>query len=409
MFPILFSILITSFSVKAVTLKESFEAARLNMESIKRAEQGIEQREEQKNRAKAAILPVVNGFATYTRIDPPSASGSSPFLLTKQYSVGLRLTQPLIRGGVIGALEVANENLLLAEFQKDATDLNLYQLVINSYYNLKIAQKDLKNLETYLGYSKDRVNELRERTKIGRSRKGELVEAEAQLHIVESQYQQGLIEIEQNKRQFEFLTRMSPGDLPELTVIPQVQGSLESYLAKLKSRPDILAANQQVKAAEHQITIAKGGHYPSVDLIGNYYIDRTGILATSEWDAGLQISMPFYQGGSVLAQTREAVASKRIAVLTSQETVRTAERELSILYQNYQQIQAQLKALSQALAKSEEAYKLNKRDYGYGLVPNLDVLQTLNVYIQNKRSYDSLYSLAHMTYKNLEAATGVLP
>ena len=402
-------ILLLSTALQAVTLKEAFVGARQNMESVKRAEQGILQREEQKTRARATLLPSVNGFANYTRIDPPAAKGFSAFTLTKQYSIGVRLVQPLIRGGVYGALQVANENILLAEFQKDSTDLNLYQLVINAFYNLKIAQNDVKNLENLLSFSRERANEIRNRTKIGRSRRGELVEGEAQLNTAEAQYQQGLIELTQIEKDFEFLTKLSPGDLPELGEIPKLAGDQEFYLSKLKARPDILAAQQQIKVANHQIDISKGGHYPSLDLVGNYYIDRTGILATSEWDAGIILSVPFYQGGGVQASVREAVATKRISELTAFETIRTAERQMSVLYQNYAQIRSQLQWLEKALAKSEEAYKLNKKDYQFGLVTNLDVLQSLNSYIQTKRSYDSLYASAHMSYYNLEAATGVLP
>ena len=80
-----------------------------------------------------------------------------------------------------------------------------------------------------------------------------------------------------------------------------------------------------------------------------------------------------------------------------------------INYQNIQKIQVQLKSLKDALKKSEEAYRLNKKDYSFGLVTNLDVLQSLNVFIETKRSYDSLVSIAHLNLKNLEALTGVLP
>ena len=409
MYSLLFSLFVLSFAVEATTLKESFNAARLNMESIKRAEQGVFQREEQKNRARAGLLPTINGFATYTRIDAPNVTGLSAFTLKKQYSVGVRMVQPIIRGGVFSALDLARENILLAEFQKDATEFNLYQLVINAYYNLKIAQNDVKNLEKLLSFSKERVSEIRTRTNIGRSRRGELMEAESQLHTSEAQYQQGLIEVEQTSKNFEFLTHLSAVEVPELSAVPKADGSLEAYLSKLKARPDILAAQQLVKAANHQVSIAKGAHYPTLDFVGNYYIDRTGVLATSEWDAGIVLSVPFYQGGGVQAAAREAVASKRISELTAFETIRSAERELSTLYQNYLQLQVQLEAYKQALSKSEEAYRLNKKDYQYGLVTNLDVLQTLNIYIQTKRSYDNLYAMAHMTYKNLEASTGVLP
>lgn len=409
MYLVLVALLVTSFNVGAVTLKEAFQAACLNMESIKRADQGIELREQQKGRAIAGLLPTINGFASETHIDPPESAGLNAFTRTKQYSLGVKLVQPLVRGGVLGALDLARENILLAEFQKDATELNLYQLVINAYYNLQLSQKDVKNLEKLLSFSKERVSEIRERAKIGRSRKGEVVEAETQFFTAEAQYQQSKIQLDQAAKNYEFLTRLSAEEVPALTEIPKIDGSLEFYLSKLKSRPDILAAQQEVKSAHHQVEIAKGAHYPSLDFIGNYYFDRTGILATSEWDAGVVLTVPFYQGGGVQAAAREAIAAKRISELTSYETYRSAERELNILYQNYIELQSQLSSLEKALNKSEEAYKLNKKDYQFGLVTNLDVLQTLNLYIQTKRSYDNLYAMAHMTYKNLEAATGVLP
>lgn len=405
-----FSLLAVAPHALGVTLQDAFQAARLNMETLKRADATIEQRKEQKNQARAAVLPNISGVGNYTRIDAPERSGvSSAFTLTKQYSMGIRLTQPLIRGGVLGAFQLAKENVLLAEFQKNANDISLYQLVINAYYSLQAAQMDVKNLKELQEYSKERVAEIRERTKIGRSRRGELVEAEAQLHTANSQYRQGMIQLEQAQENFEFLTRMKPGSVPALSKIPKIQGSLQEYQNKIRTRPDILANEQQVKVAESQVSVSKGGHYPSVDLIGNYYIDRTGILATSEWDAGIVVSIPFYQGGGVQAQVREAVAAKRVAQLNSSEALRTAQRELAILYTNYKQIMEQLDSLKNALVKSEEAYKLNRKDYQYGLVTNLDVLQSLNIFIQTKRSYDMLFATAHMTFKSFEASIGVLP
>lgn len=393
----------------AITLKESFEAARLNMESIKRADSAIEISQEQKNRARAAVLPTINGVGSYTKIDPPDAAGASPFLLTRQYSAAIRLTQPLLRGGTVSAYQLAKENILLAKYRKDATEINLYQLVINAYFNLNIAQLDLKNVDELMKFSRERVKEIRERTSIGRSRKGELVEAEAQLLRAESQYQQSLIGLQEAEATFQFYTKMTPGEVVVPAESPKLSGTLEEYLIKVRSRPDILAIRQQTRVADQQVSIAKGGHYPSVDLTSNYYFDRTGVLATSEWDVGVAVIIPLFQGGGVAAGVREAVESKRIAELTSSETQRAAERDLTINYRNLELLQEQLKSLKGALAKAEEAYRLNKKDYQYGLVTNLDVLQSLNSFIETKRSYNSLVAIAHLNYKNLEASTGVLP
>ena len=401
---------IISDSFGSITLKDSFEAARLNMESIKRAEAVINQGQERKNIARAAILPNISGIGSHTNIDAPDTSnGNSPFQLTRQYSAALRLTQPLLRGGTLSAYELAKENILLSRFQKDSTELNLYQLVINAYFNLSVAQIDKKNVEELLKYSRERVREIRERTNIGRSRKGELVEAEAQLLTAESQYQQTIISLSQAERIFEFYTKLKAEEIGELGEVPKLTTSLEEYKLQLRSRPDIQATRQETRIAQKQIDISKGGHFPSVDLTGNYYFDRTGVLATSEWDVGIAVVIPLFQGGGVQASVREAVEGKRIAELRSSETLRAAERDIAINYQNIIHLQEQLKVLKKALAKAEEAYKLNKKDYQYGLVTNLDVLQSLNIFIETKRAYNSLVSITHLNYKNLEASIGVLP
>lgn len=397
-------------SYGAMSLKESFEAARANMETIKRAESVVNQSKEQKDRARAAVLPTISGVGSYTKLDPPQVNGTrSPFLLTRQYSYALRLSQPILRGGTLSAYQLAEENVLLAQYQKDATELNLYQLVINSYYNLAIAQMDVKNVEEYLRYSRERVKEIKERTVIGRSRKGELVEAEAQQHIAESQYQQTLIALQQAERNFAFYTKKEPGEIILDKDVPKISRTVEEFLQKARTRADLMASRQETIVADKKIQVAKGGHYPQLDFTSNYYIDRTGILATSDWDIGLAVVIPLYQGGSVQASVREAVEGKRIAELKNAEASRTAERDILINYQNIQIIQLQLKSLKEALKKSEEVYRLNKKDYGFGLVTNLDVLQSLNVYIETKRAYDNLVSLAHLNIKNLEALTGVLP
>lgn len=393
----------------AATLKDAFQAARLNMETLRRADSNVLVREEQKNRARAAVLPTIAGVGNYTRIDQPTTTGNSAFTLTKQYSTALRLTQPIIRGGVVGAYQLAQENITLANYQKDASDLNLYQLVINSYFGLKQAQLDLVNIEELLKASRERHQEIRERARIGRSRRGELVEAEANLHTAEATYSDAIFQKEEAERIYTFFTNLKPEAVPELTSLSPLTGSLEEYLQKLRTRPDILANQQNIQVADKQVSIAKGGHYPSVDFVGNYYFDRTGVLATSEWDAALVFSVPLFQGGGVQASVREAVAQRRVAELDSHELLRRAERDLAVLYRNYQQMIDRLESQKKAKNSAEEAYRLNRRDYQNGLVTNLDVLQSLNLYIQNKRSFDNLTVLTHQAFHSLEAATGVLP
>jgi outer membrane protein len=325
----LLPLLATGHAEAVITLQDAFNSARTNMETLKRADATIEQREEQRTRARGTILPTIAGVGTYTTIDRPEApgGGTSPFLLTRQYSYALRVIQPLLRGGTLATLDLTRENILLAEFQKNSSELTLYQLVVNSYYNLIASRLDQANLLELKRLSEERVRELRGRSSIGRSRRGELVEAEAQLLTSDSQVQQGVISLGQAEQNFEFFTKIKPSELAPLSDPPYVEGTLQNYLNKMRSRPDILASQQQIRVAEKQIEVAKGGHYPSLDFTGNYYFKRTGVLATSDWDAGLAMSIPLFQGGTVQASVREAVEERRIAELNTSETTRAAERD----------------------------------------------------------------------------------
>jgi outer membrane protein len=393
----------------AITLRDAFQAAQRNMETLKRADATIQRSIEQKDRAAGTALPTISGVGTYTQVDPPSNAGKSPFLLTRQYSYALRMVQPILRGGMLSAYELSKENVLLSEFQKNANQVTLYQLVIQAYYNLIISRLDQGNLTLLQKMSNDRVKELRGRSAIGRSRRGELVEAEAQLYTSNSQIQQGVISLNQAEKTFEFYTQLTADELVPVADVPHIEGDLRNYLEKLKGRPDLRASEQAIVVADKQVSVAKGGHWPSVDFIGNYYLKRTGVLATSTWDAGLAISLPLFAGGTIQAQVRDAVEAKRIAQLNTSELKRGAERDLSILYSNYLQLSEQLATLRMAKEKAESAYNYSVADYKNGLVTNLQVLQSLNLFITNKRTYDTMSAMALMSYYNLQASVGVLP
>ncbi len=406
----LFLIFVTMPGHSAISLKEAFDSARRNMENLKRSDALKEAAKDRITRARGFLLPTLRGVGNETRIDQPIASGlNRAFVLTRQYSAAIRLEQPILRGGIKGAYDFAREDLLLSEFQRSATEINLYQLVINSYYTLMMARFDAENLKELMRLSENRVKELRSRTSVGRSRQGELVQAEAQLLTALTQVKQGGINLIEAERSFEFFTGTKPADLAELSIMPTDPGSLSAHLEKLKMRPDIQASLQQVKLRDTQVTIAQGAHYPSLDFVGNYYFDRTGILQTSEWDAAVQVSVPIFEGGRSQAAVREAVENRKVAVLDSHQSLRAAERDLTILYQNFIASISQLETMKDALKKAEEAYRLNLRDYSYGQATNLDVLQSLNLFIETKRSHDSLLASSHMIYKNFEASTGVLP
>lgn len=63
------------------------------------------------------------------------------------------------------------------------------------------------------------------------------------------------------------------------------------------ARPDLAAAEAQVKAAEAGIQSARSGSLPTLSLIGNYtYADSIGLQSISSWMVGVQVAVPLFTG-----------------------------------------------------------------------------------------------------------------
>lgn len=402
-------------SAKTISLSDVYHSALNNTEVMKRSQARLEQAQEKKSQAVGAILPTVSLRGNYTQIQPPPQAPGTPrgLILTEQYSSAINLSQPVFRGMKEYSVYRQNQtNILLNQYLKDSSKISLFQSVISSYYNLLIAQQDFKNLKVLQKYSQDRVHEIKERVRIGKSRRGELLQAEAQLANTNAQVTdtEGLVEEARSQLVF-FLVDKNLLGSDELVSdeLPAKIPDIDFYLGKAQDRPDLKAKMAEVEIASEGISQAKGNHFPTVDLFGNYYLTRTGVLQNSKWDVGLTASMPLFQGGTTVSQVREATDKKYEVLLSQQETKRTIERDVAILHESVTRAVKQLQELEVALHKSEESYKENLRDYRYGAVTNLDVITSLNAFVETKRTKDRIYLQTLMSYKNLEAQSGVTP
>lgn len=413
--PILFLAFFTDgIQAKALSLAEVYHSALSNTEVMKRSQSRLEQAQEKKSQAVGAILPTVSLRGNFTKIDPPPAApGSiSRLTLTEQYSSAINVTQPVFRGmREYSVYRQNNTNILLNQYLKDSSKISLYQSVISAYFNLLIAEQDLKNLKVLEHYSRDRVQELKERVRIGRSRKGELLQAEAQLANTHAQLTdtEGLVEEAKTQLTFFMIEKNQLADDLVTEVLPTKIQDLDFYLGRALDRPDLKARLAEIEIADEGISQAKGFHYPTVDMFGNYYLKRTGVLQDSKWDVGVTASLPLYQGGTTISLVREAVDKKYESSLTLEESKRAIQRDVSVLHESVTRALKQLQELETALHKSEESYKENLKDYRYGSVTNLDVITALNAFVETKRTKDRIYYQTLMSYKNLEAQAGVLP
>ncbi|MEW6055227.1 MAG: TolC family protein [Bdellovibrionota bacterium] len=390
------------------TLQQSFEAARNQAETVAIQQALLDQAEERYNAAKGGLFPNLQGIASYTQLPRPSGPQSA-FTRPDRPEVRLNATQAVFRG--LREYAAIRQRRLDAEAQQDAkrrAELQLYQDLADTFFSILSLEQDLKNLETQIELNRKRVRELGARRRIGRSRVSEVLTVESAVASLEAQAASVKAELGTVREVFALLTGLKQdSSLKDDARASQALERLEHYLKLIEQRPDIQERVKRVKAAEEGIAIARGGHFPSIDLAGNYYLKRVGVLESQKWDFQAVLTLPIYSGGVIQSQLREASAVARQNDLELNRIRREAEREVRTHYQNVVAGQNQIQALTRATELAERNFREQSREYGFGLVTNLDVLQALNVFQESRRALDRTRYGLRLNLARLESAVAL--
>ncbi len=393
-----------------INLSAAYQAAVQKTEPVPIQQSLTDQADESVSQAKSYLFPTVTGVVSYEALQPLPVT--SAFTIPNQYFARFTVTQPIFHGlRDFAGLSGAKNQLLAQQRATDQARLSLYDTVAQAFYGVLSAEKDLMNLQILIDLTNKRVEELRARVKIGRSRVGEMLSAQAQVATLVAQKEGAQQTLDQARANFELATGLSadatlndPGE-----ELPEKPPSRDTYIQKIETRPDIASVKAQLAAAEDQVAYSWRGHLPALDFTGDYYLTRNGYLQGSNWDLGLVLTIPIFQGGAIQSQYRQAIDKRKQQELLLAQTRRAALHQIQNAYVIYTNSISQNTALKDALDISEKNYNTQTHDYRNGLVTNLDVLDALNTFQTTKQQLDRTYFQAKAAQATLAAATGDVP
>lgn len=393
-----------------VDLQKAYQAALSNTEALPIQQAKVTQVEEQVSQALSGVFPHVSIVGSYTRIDDPGLKGAIVADLT-QHSAKVTATQPLFHGlKEFDALRIAQNTLKSQNAQTDKVQGNLYYQVAQRFFSILSAEQDVRNLKEVLKFSQQRTQELESWVKSGRSRNTDLLSARSQEAILSAQLDAALNFLDQTRDNFYSLTKLDKNsqlkDLSAVELSLKVK-PLEEYLSLVEKRPDIRSLVFQVQAARYNKSYNRAAYYPSLDLVGNYYLDRSGTnLKDSKWDAGLSLSIPIFEGGLSSAQVGEAAAKLHEQELLLSQARRSAEVEIRVAYTELQKSLNQVRLLKEAVETATAAYQGLNKDYRHGLATNIDVLTAMTKQLDAKRSYDTNRYALEVAKASLDNSVG---
>ena len=395
------------------TLKSAYLAALKRSETVDIQHEILTQVEENTTQAKGAFWPTISGSGNWTHQHLPNATANPgvPNSGDDQRTTKITGDLPLFRGFKEYATLKQRKFLVTAQVEtlKNAAKQLFYDLA-QAYYNVLALQADELNYKNEIEVNQKRLGELRHFLKIGRSRDTELLTFQANISALEAQLENTHGQLESAKDVLAFFTgwnRETPLQDSEEVAQP---GTVEEYLKHIEDRPDVKSAMAGAQASNEGVPIAKGGHWPSLDLLGNSYFDRPGQPSNeSDWDVQLVLTVPLFEGGIVQSQVRQAKSVAHQSELVLSQTRRLAEQEIRTLHSLYSADQKQVAKLDETVGWSKKNYEAELRDYRNGLVTNLDVLQAINTYQDSQRLLDRQRFNVRLDGVKLQAATGQRP
>ncbi len=395
----------------AIDLQKSFEIAVDYNEAFKIQQKELEKSREVKKQAVGSVLPKVSGIATYTRQDTSNLTTSQRnAILDDATTTRLNATQSLFRGTQeYAAWRAANRGVEAEEFTLLQTKRDLYSQVATQFYLYLRAKKDLVTLKNLLDLTEKRGIDLQKRAKVGRVRKGELLQSRAQAASARALVIEGQTAMTQAQTAFFQLTGIRETELVDSLNLPSGFPPIETYLGKLEERPDIEAYKKRAAVSDELVSAAWGAHLPTIDATANYYLDRPGSSEKIKWDAGLVLTLPLFEGGVTQSKVREASAAYAQSEIRLDSARRAAEKQVRDLYTAVNSGVQQLQTLKEAAQLAEENYREQTKDNRFGLVTSLEVIAAMNTYIESVRDLDRVTYQVKTAYAHLRAATGAIP
>ena len=349
----------SAWAQKQWTLKECVDYAMQNNITLKKARLSAESAQEDVKGAKGALWPTLsastnqsvgyrpwqdNGTTTVT-------NGQVNTKVNKSYyngSYGLNASWTLWNGNK--KTNTVRLNKLSAEqasLETEVTANSIQEQIAQLYVQILYLTDAVKVSEKSLETSRKNEERGKEMLEVGKMSKADLAQLSAQRASDEYTIIESRANIAKYKLQLKQLLELdgtTPFDVsvPETTdeqALAPVPALQDVYQEATIKRPEIQSKMLAVKSSELNVKIAKAGYYPTLNLTGGVGTN-TNSLSNKDWgdqlktnvdaSAGLQVSIPIFDG----RQTKTSVGKARIS---QQQALLNWQDQQKELYQTIEQ------------------------------------------------------------------------
>jgi len=281
------------------------------------------------------------------------------------------------------ATEAARANLLANEWAQKEVTASLVANLATAYFQLREMDLELEISKRTFNSRNDSLQLTQTLEQHGISSLLDVRQSEQLVYTAATEIPDFERQIAQQENAISILLGNNPGDVPrglkltEEPHSPEVPAGIPSSL--LERRPDVREAEQNLVAANAQIGVARAAYFPQISLTGsagyespaltNLFTGPAGI-----WNLAASVTQPIFEGGRLKSNVRLAEAQHEQILLTYQQTIQGAFRDVSnglVAYRKYREFRIQQEHL---LASAQDASRLSEVRFKAWTTDYLEVL-----------------------------------
>lgn len=305
--------------------------------------------------------------------------------VTEQYTVqaGVLSWELDLFGRLRSLKNRALNQYLATEAGAEAARIALVAAVTQAYYTCVADRENLALAQATFEAQKSRYDLIAQSRAAGIASELDLRQAESQMEAARADLARfrGLVAVDLNALDLLVGTRVPPERLPQGMGPVASPKTLSPGLPSdvLLQRPDIRAAEFQLRAAYANIGTARAAFFPRITLtggLGSMSPELSGLFeaGTRTWSFTPQVTVPLFAGGSLWANLKVSKVDREIALAQYEKAIQTAFREVSDGLVRQASLQEQVEAQQALVTSLEASHKLSELRYREGLDGYLGVL-----------------------------------
>jgi outer membrane protein len=303
-----------------------------------------------------------------------------------------------------------------AGHQLERTEQEIVFQVVNAYYGVLLATKQLDLAEQALKTSQSILDRSQSRSDSGLVVESDLLTAEVRL----ATRRQELIRAKNNLD----LTRSELNTVVGVPMDSSFQPTetlMESALPipvlqdveklALTNRPDLKRIQSEESAQRQSVAIAKSSFGPRVNAFAGWEMDNPTFVAGgggNNWLGGVEMQIDLFQGGAKRAQlARERALQEKVTAM-KQVATDGVRLEVRRAYYNLDSARQEVEVARAAIAQAQDSLRINKDRYDGGLTTVTDLLGAEEAARRSQTNYWEAVYRFRTSYASLELASGTL-